>query len=59
MQRALDIQEGEALMRELECDEGAMSYWLHSHRRCRCMRGYLQRGALTWCSGGDQVGPQR
>ena len=35
LQRALDIQEGEALMRELECDEGAMSYWLHSHRRCR------------------------
>ena len=35
LQRALDVQEGEALMRELECDEGKMSYWLHSHRRCR------------------------
>ena len=34
LQRRLDLQEGEALMHELEQDEGKMSYWLHSHRRC-------------------------
>ena len=40
LQHRLDVQEGEALMRELEQDEGKMSYWLHSHRRCappRCV----------------------
>ena len=40
LQLRLDIEEGEALMRELQRDEGQMSYWLHSHRRCtppRCV----------------------
>ena len=40
LQLRLDIEEGEALMRNLERDEGQMSYWLHSHRRCappRCV----------------------
>ena len=43
LQLRLDIEEGEALMRNLERDEGQMSYWLHSHRRCtppRCV-GYM------------------
>ena len=35
IQHRLDLAEGEALMRELEMDEGKMSYWLHSHRRCQ------------------------
>ena len=40
LQHRLDIEEGAALMRELERDECQMSYWLHSHRRCtppRCV----------------------
>ena len=35
LQHRLDLAEGEALMRELEMDEGKMSYWLHAHRRCQ------------------------